>query len=81
MTKASQYNEFVANESSRILFGIRKSNPGITPPVMAALGCGLLYNAVRNHPDYTGASTERITREMIRLLEDFLDTFTPTAVN
>lgn len=82
MTKLiHDHNTEIADACSQILRKIRRENKDLSLAVMAALGCGLLYNAVRNHPDYQGDNDEQVTKEMHRLVEDFLDTFTPTAIN
>jgi len=75
------HNSYIADEFSKIILKLHKEYKGITPQVLAAVGCGLLFNAIKNHPDHRDSSNEQVTREMHRLVDDFLDTFIPNMVN
>ena len=81
LAQVDAHNAFVADETSKILLKLYKENRDITPAVLAAVGCGMLFNAIKNHPDFEDAPEAQITREMHRLVDRFLETFTPNMLN
>lgn len=77
----SDHNNHIADKTSEILLRMYREYPDITPPILAALGCGLVFNAVKNHPDFRGADNDQVTREMHRLIDNFLSIFQPNMLN